>query len=146
MLRKLWINVNFNILKTAYHSLFENHLQYGTQLWGQKTMKNNNRDFPEASKPCSKAVYVASYIMIMAVKLDMNKHSSMHHFDDCWWWKFIMKSLITLQNKLSWWSLKCVQRIKIMVSSKLMAAKFLWVILENKKPNGGGGMGGGLGI
>ena len=30
------INANFNILKTAYHSLFESHLQYGTQLWCQK--------------------------------------------------------------------------------------------------------------
>ena len=27
-------------LKTAYHSLFEFHLQYGTQLWGQQTMKD----------------------------------------------------------------------------------------------------------
>ena len=36
MLSKLQINVNFHILKTAYHSLFESHLQYGTQLWGQK--------------------------------------------------------------------------------------------------------------
>ena len=36
MLSKLWINANFNILKTAYHSLFDSHLQYGTQLWGQK--------------------------------------------------------------------------------------------------------------
>ena len=30
------INANFHILKTAYHSLFEWHLQYGTQVWGQK--------------------------------------------------------------------------------------------------------------
>ena len=36
MLSKLQINTNFHILKTAYHSLFESHLQYGTQLWGQK--------------------------------------------------------------------------------------------------------------
>ena len=36
MLSKLRINANFNILKTAYHSLFESHLQYGVQLWGQK--------------------------------------------------------------------------------------------------------------
>ena len=36
MLSKLQINTNFNILKTAYHSLFESHLQYGTQLRGQK--------------------------------------------------------------------------------------------------------------
>ena len=36
MLSKLRINSNFNILKTAYHSLFESHLQHGTQLWGQK--------------------------------------------------------------------------------------------------------------
>ena len=36
MLSKLRINTKFNILKTAYHSLFESHLQYGTQLWGQK--------------------------------------------------------------------------------------------------------------
>ena len=37
ILSKLRINANFNILKTAYHSLFESHLQYGTQLWGQKS-------------------------------------------------------------------------------------------------------------
>ena len=36
MLSKLRINANFHILKTTYHSLFESHLQYGTQLWGQK--------------------------------------------------------------------------------------------------------------
>ena len=36
MLSKLRINTNFHILKTAYHSLFELHLQYGTQLWDQK--------------------------------------------------------------------------------------------------------------
>ena len=39
ILRKLRINTNFNILKTEYHSLFESHLQYGTQLWGQEKMK-----------------------------------------------------------------------------------------------------------
>ena len=33
MLSKLRINANFHILKTAYHSLFESHLQYGTQLY-----------------------------------------------------------------------------------------------------------------
>ena len=37
MLSKLRINANFNILKSAYHSLFESHLQYGTHLWGQKS-------------------------------------------------------------------------------------------------------------
>ena len=36
MLSKLGINATFNILKTVYYSLFESHLQYGTQLWGQK--------------------------------------------------------------------------------------------------------------
>ena len=36
MLSKIGINANLNILKTAYHSLFESHLQYGTQLWGRK--------------------------------------------------------------------------------------------------------------
>ena len=36
MISKLRINTNFNILKTAYHSLFESRLQYGTQLLGQK--------------------------------------------------------------------------------------------------------------
>ena len=39
MLSKLQRNTNFYILKTAYHSLFESHLQYGTQLWGQKKNK-----------------------------------------------------------------------------------------------------------
>ena len=36
MLSKVRTNAKFNIPKTAYHSLFESHLQYGTQLWGQK--------------------------------------------------------------------------------------------------------------
>ena len=39
MIRKLRINANFHILKTAYHSLYESiesYLQYGAQLWGQK--------------------------------------------------------------------------------------------------------------
>ena len=44
MLSKLRINANFNILKTAYHSLFESHLQYGTQLWDQK---NNETIFQQ---------------------------------------------------------------------------------------------------
>ena len=39
MLTKLRINANFHILKTAYHSMFQLHLQYGRQLWDQKTMK-----------------------------------------------------------------------------------------------------------
>ena len=33
MLSKLQINANFHKLKTAYHSLFELHLQYGMQLY-----------------------------------------------------------------------------------------------------------------
>ena len=36
ILSKLRINANFNILKTAHHSLFESHLQYSTQIWGKK--------------------------------------------------------------------------------------------------------------
>ena len=36
ILSKFRINANFNILISAYHSLFESHLQYGTQLWGQE--------------------------------------------------------------------------------------------------------------
>ena len=36
MLSKLRMNANFNILKTAYYSLFESHLQYDIKLWGQK--------------------------------------------------------------------------------------------------------------
>ena len=47
VLRKFKIDTNFNILKTACHSLFESHLKYGAKLWhnnmaqllGQKTMK-----------------------------------------------------------------------------------------------------------
>ena len=39
MLSKFQINANVNVLKTAYHLLFESNLQYGAQLWGQKTMK-----------------------------------------------------------------------------------------------------------
>ena len=51
MLSKLRINANFNILKTAYHSLFESYLPYDTKLWGQKNnettttfQKLQNRD------------------------------------------------------------------------------------------------------
>ena len=36
MLSKLRTNVNFNILKNTHHSLSASHLQYSTQLWGQK--------------------------------------------------------------------------------------------------------------
>ena len=36
MLTNLRINANFHILKNAYHSMFESHLQHGTQLWGKK--------------------------------------------------------------------------------------------------------------
>ena len=32
MLTKFRINANFHILKTAYHSMFQLHLQYGRQL------------------------------------------------------------------------------------------------------------------
>ena len=32
MLSNFRINANFSILKTAYHSLFESHLQYGSRL------------------------------------------------------------------------------------------------------------------
>ena len=52
MLSKLRINANFHILKTAHHSLFESHLQYGTQLWGQKDNETITT-FTEASKLCS---------------------------------------------------------------------------------------------
>ena len=65
MLSKLRINANFNIMKTAYHSLFESHLQYGTQLWGQKNhesittfQKLQNRALRKITfKKCHKAVY-----------------------------------------------------------------------------------------
>ena len=49
MLSKPLINANFHILKTAYHSLFESHLQYGTQLWGQKDNETITT-FTDASK------------------------------------------------------------------------------------------------
>ena len=39
ILSKLRINANFNILKTAYHSLFESHLQYGTNYGAKKNNK-----------------------------------------------------------------------------------------------------------
>ena len=51
MLSKPRINANFHILKTAHHSLFESHLQYGTQLWGQKDNETITT-FTEASKLC----------------------------------------------------------------------------------------------
>ena len=36
MLTNIRINANFHILKNAYHSMFELHLQHGTQLWDKK--------------------------------------------------------------------------------------------------------------
>ena len=46
MLGKLQINTNINILKTAYHSLFESHLQYDTQLWSIKMkQQQHSRSF-----------------------------------------------------------------------------------------------------
>ena len=44
MLSKLRINANFHILKTAYHSLLELHMQYGTQLYDGVAKKNNNNN------------------------------------------------------------------------------------------------------
>ena len=33
------LRTNFNTLKTAYHSPFKSHRQYGTPLWDQKNIK-----------------------------------------------------------------------------------------------------------
>ena len=39
ILSKLRSHANLNILRTAYYSLFQSHLQYDVQLWGQKNKK-----------------------------------------------------------------------------------------------------------
>ena len=52
LLNRLWINTNFNILKTAYYSLFEPHLQYGRHLCSKKKKKKKKNNISEASKPC----------------------------------------------------------------------------------------------
>ena len=39
ILSKLRYNANLSVLKIIYHSLFGSHLLYGSQLWGQKTLK-----------------------------------------------------------------------------------------------------------
>ena len=39
ILNKLRYNANLSVLKIIYHSLFGSHLLYGSQLWGQKTLK-----------------------------------------------------------------------------------------------------------
>ena len=42
ILSKLRYNTSLLILRTAYHSLFGSHVQYGTQLWGQGYCVNQN--------------------------------------------------------------------------------------------------------
>ena len=39
ILSKLCNHVNLNTLKIAYYSLFQSHLQYDIQLWGQKNQE-----------------------------------------------------------------------------------------------------------
>ena len=39
ILSKLHSHANLNTLRTAFYSLFQFHLQYGVQLWGQKNKK-----------------------------------------------------------------------------------------------------------
>ena len=39
ILSKLRYNANLSVLKIIYHSLFGSRLLYGSQLWGQKTLK-----------------------------------------------------------------------------------------------------------
>ena len=39
ILSKLRSHVNLNTLRIAYYSLFQSHLQYGVQLWGQKNQE-----------------------------------------------------------------------------------------------------------
>ena len=52
ILSKLRSHVNVNSLGIPYHSLFQSHLQYGMQLWDQKSqeIKKNNAETP---KSCS---------------------------------------------------------------------------------------------
>ena len=54
---KLGIHTNFNILKTAYCSLYESHFQYGTRSWGQKTnetipLSRSFKTMPPTFKKC----------------------------------------------------------------------------------------------
>ena len=51
VLSKLRINANFNILTTTYHSLFESHLKYGTQLWRQKNRKEEEHSISFKTVP-----------------------------------------------------------------------------------------------
>ena len=39
ILSKLRSHANLNTLRIAYYSLFQSHLQYGVQLWGQKNQE-----------------------------------------------------------------------------------------------------------
>ena len=39
ILSKLRSHANLNTLRIAYYSLFQSHLQYGVQLWGQKNQQ-----------------------------------------------------------------------------------------------------------
>ena len=39
ILSKLRSHANVNTLRIAYYSLFQSHLQYGIQLWGQKNQE-----------------------------------------------------------------------------------------------------------
>ena len=65
ILSKLCIHTNVNILRIAYYSLFQTHLQYDMQLWGQKNQEikeimqkhQNHGDIPLARKSkCGKRI------------------------------------------------------------------------------------------
>ena len=43
ILNKLRYQANIHVLKTVYHSLFETHLLYACQLWGQNNKETQNR-------------------------------------------------------------------------------------------------------
>ena len=43
ILSKLRYQANIHVLKTVYHSLFETHILYAWQLWGQNNKETENK-------------------------------------------------------------------------------------------------------
>ena len=98
MLSKFRRNANFYILKTSYHSLFESHLQFGTQLLCQK----NNETITKFQKLQNRALRKITF-------------KKLHNRISCVYkeWKILkFPNILNLQN--------CLFMYQIQHSPKLM--------------------------
>ena len=83
ILSKLRSHTNVNTLRIAYYSLFQSHLQYGVQLWGQKNQeikeimhklqnralrKINFKKFHHSMKPFYKDHKIYKFVDILKVQ------------------------------------------------------------------------------